>query len=91
MLITKYPVGFIYKVIYPNAKLIGGFEGGAIFHAIKDNKHFLIIDEGALADFFDEDDQDLIEQLVKVIEFENEKELNNYLEEHSGRFRKISI
>lgn len=44
-----------------------------------------------MADFLDEDDKDLLDQLVKIIEFETEEELNNYLEENSGRFRKISI
>jgi hypothetical protein len=62
--------------------MIGGFEGGAIYKAIKDNKHFLIIDEGTLADFLEEDDQDILDQLVKIIEFENEDELNKYLQEH---------
>ena len=71
--------------------MIGGFEGGVIFQAKKDNKHYIIIDEGTLADFLDEDDRDLLEQLVKIIEFETEEELNHYLEDRSGRFRKISI
>lgn len=91
MLITKHPVGFNYKEIYSNPKMIGGFEGGAIYKAAKEGKYFLIIDEGTLSDFLDEDDQDLLDQLVKIIEFETEEELNNYLEERSGRFRKISI
>ena len=91
MKITKHPIGFNYRTLFPDAKMIGGFEGGAIYRAVKDNKHYLLIDEGTLADFLDEDDKDLLDQLVKIIEFETEDELNNYLEERSGRFRKISI
>ena len=79
MKITKHPIGFNYREIFPNVKMIGGFEGGAIYKATKDSKYYLIIDEGTLADFLDEDDQDLLDQLVKVIEFETEEELNNYL------------
>jgi len=84
MQITKHPFGYNYRELFPNVKMIGGFEGGAIYKAFKDEKHYLIIDEGTLADFLDEDDQDLLDQLVKVIEFETEEELNNYLEERNG-------
>lgn len=51
----------------------------------------MIIDEGTMADFLDEEDKDLLNQLVKIIEFETEEELNQYLGERYGRFRKISI
>ncbi len=91
MKISKHPFRFNYKEIYPDLKAIGGFEGGAIYKATKDNKYYLIVDESTMADMLDEDDQDLLDQSVKIIEFENEDELNNYLEERSGRFRKISV
>ena len=83
---VKFPLGYYFKEIYPEAKMIGGFEGGAIYKAIKDNKCYLIIDEGTMADFLDEDDRDLLDQLVKVIEFETEEELNQYLGERYGKF-----
>lgn len=86
MKITKHPIGYYYKEIYPFAKMIGGFEGGAIYKASKVDKHYLIIDEGTLADFLDEDDKDLLDQLVKVIEFDTEEELNKYLAERYGKF-----
>lgn len=86
MNISKHPIHFKSKENYPNAKLIGGFEGGAIYKASKNDKHYLIIDEGTLADFLDEDDRDLLNQLVKVIEFETEEELNNYIGERYGKF-----
>ncbi|MDX9712563.1 MAG: hypothetical protein RBT56_08570 [Ignavibacteriaceae bacterium] len=82
MIIYKHKFGFNYRELFYDSKMIGGFEGGAIYKAIKDNKHFLIIDEGTLADFLEEDDQDILDQLVKIIEFENEDELNKYLQEH---------
>jgi hypothetical protein len=87
MQITKHPFGYNYTELFPNVKMIGGFEGGAIYKAFKDEKHYLIIDEGTLADFLDEDDQDLLDQLVKVIEFETEKELNQYLKERYAAIR----
>lgn len=86
MKIYKHKFGFNYRELFPDSKMIGGFEGGAIYKAIKDNKHFLIIDEGTLADFLDEDDQDILDQLIKIIEFENEDELNHYLGDRYGKF-----
>lgn len=87
MQITKHPFGYSYRDLFPNIKMIGGFEGGAIYKAFKDEKHYLIIDEGTLADLLDEDDQDLLDQLVKIIEFETEEELNKYLVERYGKFK----
>jgi len=86
MKISKHPIGFNYRNKFPDAELIGGFEGGAIYKALKDAKHYLIIDEGTLADFLDEDDRDLFNQLIKIIEFETEEELNQYLWERYGKF-----
>lgn len=87
MNITKYPFRYNFKAEFPNLKEIASFEGGAIYQAKKEDKHYLIIDEGTLADMLDEDDKDLLDQLVKIIEFETEEELNNYLEERSGKFK----
>lgn len=86
MRITKYPYQYNFREIFLDAIMIAGFEGGAIYKAQKDNKFYLIIDEGTMADFLDEDDKDLLGQLVKVIEFETEDELNNYLGERYGKF-----
>jgi hypothetical protein len=85
MKITKHPFGFNYKDIYPEAKMIGGFEGGAIHKATKKGKYYLIIDEGTMADFLDDDDRDLLDELVQIIEFESESKLNNYLKKHHGK------
>jgi hypothetical protein len=79
MIITKHTFVYKYKEVFPDAIMIGGFEGGAIFQAIKDYKHYLIIDEGTLADFLDDDDKDLLDQLIKIIEFDSIEELESYL------------
>jgi len=68
--------------------LIGGFEGGTIYKATKENKHYLIIDGGTLADFLDEDDKDLLDQLIKIIEFDSEEELNNYIIEKNAYIKR---
>jgi len=86
MVATKHSVEYNYRELFPNVKMIGGFEGGAIYQAIKTDKHYLIIDEGTLADMLDEDDKDLLDQLVKVIEFETEEELEIYLQSKKGKY-----
>jgi hypothetical protein len=86
MKVVKFPFSYYFKEIYPNAKRIGDFEGGAIYKAIKNGKYYLIVDEGTMADFIDEDDKELLDQLVKVIEFDTEEELNQYLREQYGKF-----
>jgi len=86
MKISKHPFRYNYRELYPDAKMIGEFEGGAIYKAEKNDKYYLIIDEGTMADFLDEDDKDLLNQLVKIIEFETEEELNNYLGERYRKF-----
>ena len=85
MKISKHPFRYNYEEHFTDIKCIGGFEGGAIYQALRNNKQYLIIDEGTMADFLDDDDQDIMDQLVKVIEFETEEELNQYLKEHDGR------
>lgn len=84
MIITKHPFRYKYKPEFPDLQEISAFEGGAIYKATKDNKHYLIIDEGTMADFLDEDDKDLLNQLVKIIEFETKEELNHYLGERNA-------
>ena len=84
MKISKHPVRYNYK---EDIKEIGGFEDGVIYKATKDGKYYLIIDEGTLAEFLGNDDQDVLDQLVKVIEFETEEELGNYLKERDGRIK----
>ena len=78
MKISRRPFQYKFRDKFPDSKMIGGFEGGAIYKATKEGKYYPIIDEGTLADILDEDDQDLLDQLVKVIEFDTEEELKHY-------------
>jgi len=80
MKITKHPKGFDYKSLFSDLKLIKGLEGGVIYSGRKDRKPFLVIDESTLLEFLDESDNDLLNGLIKVIEFEDEFEYENYLE-----------
>lgn len=85
---TKHPIGYPFLKYYPNAEEVFGFEGGMIYKSVKENEYVIIVDNGTIADFLDEDDQDLLEQLVTVIKFNSEAELKKYLEEQYARFKK---
>jgi hypothetical protein len=85
MRISTYPFQFNFREVFPDAKMIKGLEGGVIYKASKDNKKYLIIDEGTMADFLDVNDKDLLDRLIRIIEFNTEDELNNYIVEHYGK------
>jgi hypothetical protein len=85
---TKHPIGYPFLKYYPSAEEVFGFEGGMIYKSVNENEYVIIVDNGTLADFLDEDDQDLLDQLVTVIQFDSEEELNNFLGEQNARFKK---
>lgn len=64
---------------FPNMREIFGFEGGIVYAAEQSGKFYLIVDEGTMADFLGPDDQDLVEMLVQVIEFDDEGKRQQYM------------
>jgi len=73
---TKHPFGFKYRDIYTNLKYVYGFEGGVIFKVDQPDKNILIVDNGTLADFLDEDE---CNELIHILEFDSETELTDYV------------
>lgn len=65
------------------------FEGGAVYTAENDNRFFVILDESAMAGLLDEEDLEGME-LVKVHEFETERQRDAYLAERFGAGLKTS-
>jgi hypothetical protein len=55
------------------------FEGGAEFAAEKDGKFYLIRDERTMADMIPPDDQNLLDKMLTVLEFDSEDERNDYI------------
>lgn len=45
---------------FPDRQMLVGFEGGAVYVAEAEGEFVLITSESALADFLDEEDQDLV-------------------------------
>ena len=65
---------------YDNLEMLFTFEGGAFFFAIRNNKYYVISDEGTMADFF-EDDEEMLAILKTEYEFENKEECRIYIEQ----------
>jgi hypothetical protein len=82
MKVERFPCGYDVLNRFPNARRFKGWEGGCAYKAEHEGKAYLILDEGTMADFLDEDDQDLVQQLISVIEFNNEAEREAYIAEH---------
>jgi len=74
---TNHHFGFKYKNSFPNLKYIYGFEGGAIYKVEDREKNILIVDCGTLADFLNDDE---CNELIHILEFDSETELNDYVE-----------
>ncbi|MGU9956079.1 MAG: hypothetical protein ACNYPI_00015 [Arenicellales bacterium WSBS_2016_MAG_OTU3] len=54
------------------------FEGGVVYAADADGKFYLVLDEGTMSDFLDEEDCEGIE-FVKTYEFDTAAERNTYI------------
>jgi len=66
------PNSHAWRDRFPQARMIAGFEGGAVYEAEDGDQYFLIIDEGVMAGFLlPEEDSDLLASLVKVMEFDS--------------------
>lgn len=83
MQIERHPFTFDTHGQFPNARAFRGWEGGCAYRAERDRKPFLIINEGTMADFLDENDptdREVMNRLISVIEFDDEAERETYIE-----------
>lgn len=71
MKIESFHHGWNVRGRFPDAKLVYAWECGVSYTAETNGKFYLIIDEGTLADFMDDP---LLDDLVKVYEFDTEQE-----------------
>jgi hypothetical protein len=72
---TRHPWDYDYLARFPNARMIRGFEGSAVFAA---ETPFMIHDQSMLGEFLEPDDR-MLDGLIVVIEFENEAERLEYV------------
>ena len=52
----EHPARYDYKSRFPNARVIGGGEGGSVLIADDESGAYVITDEGTLATFLDEEE-----------------------------------
>jgi hypothetical protein len=64
---------------FPKMRRLEAFEGGAEFAAEKGGKFYLIRDERTMADMTPPEDQDLLDKMLTVLEFDSEDERNDYI------------
>jgi len=62
---------FPWRQRFPEAELVAGFEGGAIYTAEAEGSHWVITDEGTFAGFLDHEDADLADTTIKLERYED--------------------
>lgn len=78
----RMPFNFNAKRNFPNMRMQIAFEGGAIYIAEKNCKFYVISDERTMADLLGPEDQDLLDELVNIYEFDTEKERERFLRKY---------
>ena len=78
MRIEKHPYNYDVRKRFTHLRKIEGYAGSMIYATQKDDKFYIVIDDGTLADFLTDGDPSL-DELVKVIEFDTEAEQQAYL------------
>lgn len=91
-----HPWAYDLNARFPQQRFIFGHEGGGVFAAETDDKFFIIIDEGTMADFLDENDStdaEVLNQLKTIMEFdtaaERDSKLAEMVAEHEAALRKM--
>jgi hypothetical protein len=75
------PFGYPLGQHFPERRMLMGFEGGAVWLAENDGLYYVIEDEGTLADFIPDEDDDLLDMLINIYEFDSEPDRQKYLKE----------
>ena len=74
---NMYKIGILDDDYFPDKTVLKIFEGGIVYLAEDGENFFLIIDESTMASILDE--EDLPDELVKIIEFDTEEERHKYI------------
>tara|TARA_B100000579_G_C22161866_1_gene545642 strand:+ start:8 stop:382 length:375 start_codon:yes stop_codon:yes gene_type:complete len=74
---NMYKIGIVDDDYFPDKTVLKYFEGGIVYLAEDREKFYVIIDESAMDSISDE--EDLPDELVKTIEFDNLKERDKYI------------
>jgi hypothetical protein len=73
------PYKYDIRKQFPKMRQLEAFEGGAEFAAEKGGKFYLIRDGRTMADMIPPDDEDLLDKMLMVLEFDSEDERDQYI------------
>lgn len=82
MIKKSNPYNYDYHSIFPDMIEYLGWEGGMAYKAIKNGKPYLIIDDGSMAEVFDENDpsdKKILDSMTTIIQFKDKEELEKYV------------
>jgi hypothetical protein len=89
MRVESFPYNYPMEKDFPERRLLSSFEGGSLWLAEKDGRYYVIADEGTMADFLiPGEDDDLLNELVNIYEFDSELERQEYILERGWNERK---
>jgi hypothetical protein len=81
MRMESHPYDYPIAKYFPERQPFSEFEGGSLWLAEKDGAYYVIIDEGTMADFLiPGEDDNLLNELVKIHEFESELERSQFIQ-----------
>jgi len=88
MRIEKPPYNYPIEKNFPLRQRLVGFEGSSLWLAEKDERYYVIVDEGTMADFLlPGEDDDLLNEMVKIYEFDSESNRQRFIQEQGWNNR----
>ena len=88
MRIEKHPYNYPIEENFPLRQRLVDFEGGSLWLAEKDGHFYVIVDEGTMADFLmPGEDDDLLNEIVKIYEFDSELDRKRFIQEQGWNNR----
>jgi hypothetical protein len=85
--LERHPYDYPWRKRFPDAYVVVGFEGGAVYAAVDSDGYWLIRDEGTLADLLDPvEDADVLARLVSVQHFDHKAAWLSSIEAERDRF-----
>lgn len=92
MIRKNFPADYNIEEDFPERKIIRRWDFGGVYHAVKDETHCLIIDKSLMADMLDQNDptdKKVFDNLIHLLQFEDEEEMNRYVQSELGWATKI--
>ena len=81
MRMESHPYDYPIAEYFPEKQLFSELKCGRLYLTEKENKYYVILDEGTRADFlFPGKEDDLLNELIKIHEFDSELERQQFIQ-----------